>query len=354
VKLVVVVSVGVIVGSSGGEVEAAPLVPEGFEARTFEDGAGHALPYRLFVPRGIDPGRKVALVLFLHGSGGRGTDNVRQLTDQAAPLVFVKPENQARWPLVMVAPQCPPDQQWVAMPWGAPSGKGKRPAEPTWPLAAALALVDKLVAELPVVDRDRLFVTGISMGGFGTFDAAARRPEKWRAAVPICGGYDEDQAAPLARVPLWAFHAEDDRAVPVARSRDVIAALRKLGGAPRYTEYPASKRYGHFSWNPAYADPDLLPWMFGEHAAPPASPGGAVGSPQSTPEVPVPMSSPSPGHRRGCACAVGGAEPDATTAVILLVALALAIARPGPSPRRNGSPLVTINRGAASGTWTWT
>lgn len=238
-----------------------------FQPRTYADRAGHKLPYRIYVPRGYDPAKKYPLVLFLHGSGGRGTDNRHQLADQGAPLVFVQPENQARWPVFMVAPQCPPDQQWVAMPWGAPSGKGKRPAPPTWPMEAALAVVDQLAAEFPGIDTSRLVVTGISMGGFGTWDAAVRSPRKWSAAVPICGGYDETALEPIVKLRLWAFHAEDDRTVPVARTRELITALRARGGQPRYTEYPASAKHGHFSWIPAYKDPELLPWLFG---APPA------------------------------------------------------------------------------------
>ena len=275
---------------AGGAPPAAPSAPprartapagvavtaSDFDPRVFDDGAGHKLPYRIFIPPGLTPGKKVPLVLYFHGSGGRGTDNLRQLTDQAAPLVFVQPANQARWPVIMVAPQCPPEEQWVAMPWATPSGKGQRPAAPSWPMAAALALVDRLTRESGAVAATHLFVTGISMGGFGTFDAAARAPRKWRAAVPICGGYDDDQVAPLVGLPLWAFHAEDDPAVPVARTRAVIAAIRAHGGSPRYTEYPASARHGHFSWNPAYADPALLPWMFGDHTAAPASPKKAA------------------------------------------------------------------------------
>ena len=270
--------------------------PDDFQARTFDDGAGHVLPYRLYIPRGVDPNKKIPLVLFLHGAGGRGRDNLHQLTDQAAPLVFVQPDNQARWPVMMVAPQCPVDQQWVAMPWGVPSGKGQRPAQPTWPQAAAVALVDRLSAEFPAVDPAQLYVTGMSMGGFGTFDAAARFPAKWRAAVPVCGGYDEDQVAPLVGLPLWAFHAEDDPAVPVGRSRDVIAAIRARGGQPRYTEYPASAQHGHFSWIPAYGDRELLPWMFGPH------PDSARD--QRATAASSPPSTPTPTRGHGCACAV--------------------------------------------------
>jgi MYXO-CTERM domain-containing protein len=275
-------------------IAAGSTTPEDFQARTFDDGDGHTLPYRLYVPRGVDPSKKIPLVLFLHGAGGRGTDNLLQLTDQAAPLVFVQPENQARWPVMMVAPQCPVDQQWVAMPWGAPTGKGQRPTQPTWPLAAAIALVERLAVEFPAVDVTQLYVTGMSMGGFGTFDAAARYPGKWRAAVPVCGGYDDDRVAALVGVPLWAFHAEDDPVVPVGRTRDVIAAIRAHGGQPRYTEYPASAHHGHFSWIPAYGDPELLPWMFGTH--PTVSAG----------QTPSSSRTPTPARGRGCACASAG------------------------------------------------
>ena len=260
----------------------APVVTvENLTAHTFDAGGGHVLPYRLFVPAGAAasakdaaapakgaaaPAKKFPLVLFLHGAGGRGTDNRGQIADQTSALVFVQPGNQAKWPVFMVAPQCPSDQQWVAMAWGEAGGKGKRPAAPTWPLAAAVALVDKLAAEYPSIDTTRVYVTGLSMGGYGTFDAAARWPQKWKAAVPVCGGYDETQVDPLVNVPLWAFHAEDDPVVPVGRTRAVIDALKARGGKPKYTEYPAAAKHGHFSWIPAYKDPRLLPWMFGDPA----------------------------------------------------------------------------------------
>lgn len=258
-------------GASGGP--RAAVTVDAMSAHTFDAGGGHTLPYRLFVPAvtaaaPAQPARKLPLVLFLHGAGGRGTDNRKQITDQPASLVFIQPDNQARWPVFMVAPQCPPDQQWVAMSWGEPSGRGKRPDAPTWPLAAAVALVDRLLATHPDIDPNRVFVTGFSMGGYGTFDAAARWPAKWKAAVPICGGYDETKVAALAGLPLWAFHAEDDATIPVTRTRVLIEALRARGGRPRYTEYPAAAKHGHFSWLPAYADPQLLPWMFGPAPAP--------------------------------------------------------------------------------------
>jgi predicted peptidase len=280
------VAVGATNGSQAGSTAGATTaVVDEFIARTFDDGHGHTLPYRLYIPRGYDPKNKYPLVVFFHGSGGRGTDNVKQLTDQTAPLVFVRPENQAKWPVVMLAPQCPPGQQWVDMPWGAPTGKGKQPAAPTWPMAAAIALVDQVSVDYPAVDARQIHVTGMSMGGYGTWDAAIRNPAKWKSAVIVCGGYDETTVAPIigAHLPVWAFHAADDPTVPIARSRQMIAALRARGGTPKYTEYPASEHHGHFSWRPAYSDPELLPWMFGaprgagagDHGA--AAGGGAVG-----------------------------------------------------------------------------
>lgn len=238
-------------------------------ALSYDDGRGHQLPYRLFVPRSYDPRnqphKSYSLVMFLHGAGGRGTDNRRQLTDQTAPLVFAQAANQARWPVFLLAPQCPADQQWVAMPWGTPTGQGQQPAKPTWPLAAAIDLVDKVRRDYPEIDAGRVTLTGISMGGYGTWDAAIRAPTRWKAAVIVCGGHDPLAVAPLVQshLPLWVFHAADDPTVPVQRSREMIAALRAHGAAPRYTEYPASLHLGHPSWVPAYADPGLLPWMLG-------------------------------------------------------------------------------------------
>ena len=243
--------------------EAHAAVPvDSFVAGSYTRPDGDTLLYRLFVPVGYDPNGKFPLVVFLHGAGGSGTDNLAQLTDQEAPFVFVQPENQARWPVFMLAPQCP--DMWTDFFASDPSGKGAQPPAPSWPIVSLMAVIDQLLTEYPGIDPDRLYITGLSYGGFGTWDAGVRYPRRWRAVVPVCGGYDETKIAPLVDMAVWAFHAADDDSVPVERSRDVIAALRALGGKPRYTEYPAEAHYGHASWNPAYNDPQLLPWMFDE------------------------------------------------------------------------------------------
>jgi predicted peptidase len=121
-------------------------------------------------------------------------------------------------------------------------------------------LLESLEKEYPI-DRDRLYVMGLSMGGFGTWDIIERYPQRFAAAAPICGGSDETLAARIAGVPIWVFHGDTDTAVPVARSREMVKALKAAGGKPRYSEYPG---VGHNSWTPAFNEPELLKWMYGQ------------------------------------------------------------------------------------------
>jgi poly(3-hydroxybutyrate) depolymerase len=237
------------------------------QARTFTDSHGNVLPYRLFVPANYTPGRKYPLVLFLHGAGERGNDNRNQLASQPSPLVFVQAANQASYPAFMVAPQCPWGQTWNG--WESAT-------RVDWPLGASVELLDALQREFSGIDASRLVVTGLSMGGFGTWDAITRFPGKFQKAIPICGGGDQSKASLIVNTPVWAFHSADDNAVPVERSRDMISAVQAAGGSPRYTEYCSNGLicYGHFSWYGAYADADLLPWVFNG----PVVPGGTAGN----------------------------------------------------------------------------
>ncbi len=144
-------------------------------------------------------------MLFLHGAGERGTDNARSSSTGRASSPSRRTGGSI--PCFVVAPQCPPDGSWVEVDWALPSHT--MPEKPSVPLKLALELVDKLAAELPV-DKRRLYITGLSMGGFGTWDAIARRPRYFAAAVPICGGGDTAQAAKLKNLPIWAFHGDRD------------------------------------------------------------------------------------------------------------------------------------------------
>ena len=213
------------------------------EPREFRGTDGGTLHYRLFKPKGADSGKRFPLVLFLHGAGERGDDNRKTVVHGIGEFL----SRQEKHPCYIVIPQCPTGGRWSS-----------RGADPTKPMARTLALVDSLI-EKEAVDAKRVYVTGLSMGGFGTWDALGRRPDFFAAGVPICGGGDPAQAKRIAKVPQWVFHGDADKAVNVKLSRQMVAALKKAGGMPKYTEYPG---VGHNSWGRAYATEELHAWLF--------------------------------------------------------------------------------------------
>lgn len=222
------------------------------------------IPWRLFVPAGAKPGGegRFPLVFFLHGAGMRGADNV-------GPMFLAHPfwqaENQGRNPCFILAPQCPNGRMWSPIPW---FGEGKArirdnyPAEPEAKaeLAAAFKVLDQTLAAWPV-DAKRIYVVGMSMGGYGTWDALLRRPQTWAAAVPICGGGDPAKVALYKDVPIWAWHGANDAVVPAKTSRGMIEALTAAGGTPKYSELP---KVNHGSWGPAFEDPEFHAWLFAQ------------------------------------------------------------------------------------------
>lgn len=227
-----------------------------YEARTFTDGAGKKLHYRLLRPKGYDPQKAYPLVLFLHGAGERGDDNQKQLIHGMNE--FAADEIMEKYPAFVIAPQCPEGKQWVDVSWSADSHT--MPKEPAEPLRLSLDLIASLQKEFSI-DRGRIYVTGLSMGGFGAWDAIQRRPELFAAAVSVCGGGDTTLAEKIKDVPVWAFHGAEDGAVKPKRSRDMIAALKKAGGSPKYTEY---EKVGHNSWEKAYGDAKMYEWLFAQ------------------------------------------------------------------------------------------
>lgn len=229
-----------------------------FQTRVFEH-QGNALPYRILFPEGFQRDKKYPLVIFLHGAGERGTDNSAQLVHGMND--FARPENRAKYPCFVIAPQCPQERRWVEVDWGA--AKHTMPETPSIPLGVTIALLDTLQKELPV-DADRVYVTGLSMGGYGTWDLAQRFPARFAAIAPICGGGDELQAPRLKLLPIWAFHGDQDTAVKPERSRNMIAAIKSAGGQPKYTEYPG---VAHNSWSQTYADPKFFEWLFAQKRA---------------------------------------------------------------------------------------
>jgi lysophospholipase L1-like esterase/poly(3-hydroxybutyrate) depolymerase len=228
-----------------------------FQAETYRNETGGQLPYRLLSPERQEPGKKYPLVVFFHGAGERGTDNQNQL--KYMDRLWLSPKARQEYPCFVMAPQCPNEKQWVDMPWGTDSGV--RPPQPSVSMTLALEILDSLPAKYPV-DTNRIYVMGLSMGGYATWDCVTRFPEKFAAGAPICGGGDEKTVTPaVAKVPVWAFHSEDDGVVKVRRTRNMIQAMRDQGGHPQYFEYFF---LGHGCWDQAMGEPELLPWLFSQ------------------------------------------------------------------------------------------
>lgn len=227
------------------------------------------LPYRLLMPDDFSPStptsRRWPLILFLHGAGERGSDNQSQW--KYLPTWMSTPEARATHKVFLLAPQCPADKSWSPISWDPIAAVNSPSASPE--TGAVLELLGQVIQQYPV-DGDRVVLTGLSMGGYGSWELATRRPEQWSAVAPICGGGLTARAPLLKDLPLWAFHGAKDPTVPVAQTRDMIQAIRAAGGAPRYTEYPEA---GHDSWTAAYRDPALVEWMLGARRRPPAHDG---------------------------------------------------------------------------------
>ncbi len=217
-------------------------------------GKEQNLPYRLLLPINYDEKKTYPLVVFFHGAGERGTDNETTLT-HIAPL-FLKPENRTQYACFVLVPQCPTESKWVDTDWTLDSHI--QPANPSGSLKSTIDLVELLQKKYSI-DSKRLYVTGLSMGGFATWDLITRFPDKYAAAVPICGGADEAKAILIKTMPLRVFHGALDKLVKTSRSRNMVDALKKEGSNVIYTEYP---QVGHGSWKPAYEEPDLLEWLF--------------------------------------------------------------------------------------------
>lgn len=244
------------VGTLSAALNAETTALELTAPEVFTSSAGETLNYRLYMPKTIPPGKKLPIVLFLHGAGERGTNNVSQLVHGILPLI--RYGESADDPAILLIPQCPSGMQWVNVPWNAP--RHTMPKEPSQPMRLALALLHQKIAVFPV-DPARIYVTGISMGGYGAWDAVQREPHLFAAAMPICGGGDTACAPALKDLPIRVFHGDKDGAVPVTRSRDMVQALKACGGNVQYREYPGA---GHNVWTRTYADRDVLKWFFSQ------------------------------------------------------------------------------------------
>jgi predicted peptidase len=227
----------------------------GFLNRVYKGADGVEARYVLFVPHDYRGQKPYPLILFLHGAGEWGSDGQKQVTvglgpavkkrASSFPFLVIFPQSQKKtWP---IDPRNQEQVRDILSTWSIHDAEGRRAMD-------ILAEVEKNYR----VDPSRICLTGISMGGFGTWSLAAAYPDKWAAIVPICGGGDTQTAGKIKSLPCWCFHGDADPAVPVERSREMLRALWDAGGHPNYTEYPG---VGHDSWNKAYDTPDLYEWL---------------------------------------------------------------------------------------------
>ncbi len=221
---------------------------------------GHTLPYRFYQPKLDKTSKEFPLVIFLHGAGERGFDNRTQF-QRFAPTLFWE-----KYPCFVVAPECPSktaetnsaESVWVDTPFGAASHQMK--ALPTWPMKLVLKLIDQTIRNYPV-DKHRIYITGLSMGGYATWEILQREGKRYAAAIPVCGGGDPAYAEKMKTVQLWVFHGSDDRTVPVKRSRDMVSAIQSVGGNIKYSEYAG---VDHDAWGRTYSNPEVWDWLFSQ------------------------------------------------------------------------------------------
>lgn len=208
--------------------DAQPQTPEKMEVQVTV-----SLRYLASLPKDYDQQEKWPLVLFLHGAGERG-DDLEKVKVHGPPKLIAKGK---QFPFITIAPQCPRNRWWDARE------------------------LDELVTHVSKkykVDTDRIYVTGLSMGGFGTFALAAYAPERFAAIAPICGGGEPIHAFRTNHIPTWVFHGAKDGVVPEARSKVMVEALKKKKCDVKYTVYPDA---GHDSWTATYDNPEFYTWL---------------------------------------------------------------------------------------------
>jgi predicted peptidase len=236
-------AVGLLIGAALLPARADDKPKTGFVDKTFKNADGHESPYVVFVPKDYDGKKEYPVILFLHGAGETKQPNAKK-EGQMPVAVGIGPAIKKRekdFPFIVVIPRAEGGG------WGAGSANAKR----------ALAMLDEVMKEYKT-DSKRQILTGLSMGGMGTWSVAMAHPDRWAAIVPICGRGDTKMAEKIKDVPCWCFHGDADTSVNVSGSRDMIKALKDAGGKPKYDEYPG---VGHNSWDKAYGNDELYKWM---------------------------------------------------------------------------------------------
>ena len=243
-------------GTASKYVQDQDSPAQGFLARSYRSPTGETMSYRLFVPPGYDADKKYPVILWLHNTVARGSDNLLQIsgTDYAGTHLWTTAEAQAKFPAFVLAPQVSDTKAWA------------RPHAATPPVSIRLALeILDIVERDFAIDPGRVNIAGQSMGGEGVWAALAARPGHFAAAIALCGYGESWTIGRIVKTPMWVFQGAADDIVPVESAREWIAALRKAGGAPKYSEYPG---IGHHVWDKAFAEPELLPWLSAQRRPP--------------------------------------------------------------------------------------
>jgi len=231
-----------------------------YESKVFVNNSD-TLKYRVMYPKDFSEDNQYPLVLFLHGAGERGNNNESQLAHGSK--LFASDDNREAFPAIVIFPQCPQDDYWA----NAMVNRTTQPltlnfqngGEPTKALSLVMQLMDKMLAK-SFVNKNQVYVGGLSMGGMGTFEILSRKPELFAAAFAICGGGNTDAAKAYATtVDLWIFHGAKDDVVNPQLSVDMVSAILNYGGKPNFTLYADDN---HNSWDSTFAEPKLLTWLF--------------------------------------------------------------------------------------------
>jgi predicted peptidase len=244
-----VLTVLILLIASG--VSATDLTQDDYDFRkeVYVAKSGDRLPYRLFVPLGYDKNGKYPLLLWLHASDGRGSDNVKQLTNenQVATHFWISKNVQSAFPVFLLVPQCAAKENWAEPELNEP-GKS---------LQLAIELLKKIQTEFPI-DPERIYVGGQGMGGLGVWSLLQKRPDLWAGAM-VLSAYDNfTEVKAIATVPVWVFQGGEDDSVPVNMVRDMVRQLKKAKADVRYSEY---RRVGRDTWRNVFAEPDLVSWL---------------------------------------------------------------------------------------------
>ena len=240
-RLAFIVGAGLLLGFIPTAPKAGEAKKHGFLHRSHKDGESES-NYTLFVPHGYNGDKTYPLIVFLHGAGERGDDGNASAKVGLGPAIKKYKGGEKSFPFFAIFPQCRPNNNWGAK--GADA-------------QTALAILADVQKKYKIDDKC-IYLTGLSLGGFGTWSLAAALPEKWAAIAPICGGGNPKAADKIKDIPCWCFHGADDKVVNVKKSREMIDALKAAGGQPKYTEYPG---VDHNSWDHAYGNAELYAWL---------------------------------------------------------------------------------------------